>query len=69
MSKIYQTMEQVKPVEAPVATEEPSTENPKPALTLEVLVVRMMQSKRDIQAYRKGEMTQAEFDALGIKFH
>jgi hypothetical protein len=58
-------MEQVKPIEAP---EEASTENPKPTLTLEILVARMMQSRRDIEAYDSGKMTQAEFDALGIKF-
>lgn len=61
-------MEQAKPIEAPEIAEEANTENPKPALTLEILVARMMQSRRDIDSYRKGEMTQAEFDALGIKF-
>jgi hypothetical protein len=61
-------MEQVKPTEAPEVTEVANAENPKPALTLEILITRMMQTQRNIKAYRKGEMTEAEFEALGIKF-
>jgi hypothetical protein len=61
-------MEQLKPTEALEVTEVANAENPKPVPTLEILIERMMQSRRDIEAYDSGKMTQAEFDALGIKF-
>jgi len=61
-------MEQTKSSETPNTSEATDVENCKPALTLEILIERMMQSRRDIDAYRRGEMSQAEFDALGIKF-
>ncbi|SDF78195.1 hypothetical protein SAMN04487996_112180 [Dyadobacter soli] len=41
----------------------------RPGLVLDNIAARMMQSQRDIEAYRRGEMSQAEFDALGIKFY
>lgn len=59
-------MEQTTPVNESETAEAATPENP-PKLTLEILVERMMQSRRDIDAYRRGEMSQAEFDALGIK--
>jgi hypothetical protein len=58
-------MEQVKPIEV---TEAANAENPKPALTLEILIERMMQTHRNIKAYDRGEMTKEEFDSLGITF-
>jgi hypothetical protein len=60
-------MEQVKPTEAPDTVEAANAENPKPALTLEILIPRMMQTYRDLQAYHRGEMTLEELQALGIK--
>jgi hypothetical protein len=61
-------MEQVKPIEAPDTAEAANAENPKPALTLEILIERMMQTHRNIKAYDRGEMTKEEFDSLGITF-
>ncbi|GGH36238.1 hypothetical protein GCM10007423_28420 [Dyadobacter endophyticus] len=49
-------------------SEEVAPEN-RPGLVLNNIAARMMQSRRDIDAYRRGEMSQAEFDALGIKFY
>lgn len=61
-------MEQTTSTNAPGASEAVTPEIPQPKLTLEILIARMMQTQRDIQAYRRGEMTKEEFDALGIKF-
>jgi hypothetical protein len=61
-------MEQAKSTNPPDAAEASSADNRPPALTLEILVARMMQTRRDIDAYHKGEMTKEEFDAIGIKF-
>lgn len=61
-------MEQAKPIEAPEAAEAASVENRPEKLTLEILIARMMQTHRDIQAYHRGEMSKEEFDSLGIKF-
>jgi hypothetical protein len=60
-------MEQAKPTNAPDAAEAPNATNRPPALTLEILVGRMIQTQRDIAAYRNGKMTKEEFDAIGIK--
>ena len=60
-------MEQVKPTEAPEVMEVGNAENRPPLPTLEILIGRMMQTRRDIDAYDRGEMSQTEFDALGIK--
>lgn len=76
-------MEQVTPIEASEklgAVEAPETAEALAAAeaaeaerlsklpTLEVLIARMMQTHRDIQAYERGEMTKEEFDSLGITF-
>ena len=61
-------MEQTKPANAQVSAAATAHEN-RPGLVLNNLAARMMQSRRDIDAYRRGEMSQAEFDALGIKFY
>lgn len=61
-------MEQAKPIEAPEAAEAASVENRAEKLTLEILIARMMQTQRDIEAYHRGDMTKEEFDALGITF-
>jgi hypothetical protein len=60
-------MDQTKPIEAP-ETAEPSAREDRPKLTMEILIARMMQTQRDIAAYHRGEMSQEEFEALGIKF-
>ncbi|MBO9613554.1 MAG: hypothetical protein J7619_12700 [Dyadobacter sp.] len=61
-------MEQTKPANAQASEAATAHEN-RPGLVLNNLAARMMQSRRDIDAYRRGEMSQAEFDALGIKFY
>lgn len=61
-------MEQTTPTTKPEMTTAPASENP-PKLTLEVIIAGMMQTRRDIEAYRNGKMSQEEFDALGIKFY
>lgn len=61
-------MEQTTPTNEPKTAEAPAPEN-RPGLVLNNIAARMMQSRRDIDAYRRGEMSQAEFDALGIKFY
>lgn len=70
-------MEHTKPTEAPETPEAleaaataaaAKAERLAKLPTLEVLIARMIQTQRDIKAYRRGEMTKEEFDALGIKF-
>lgn len=68
-------MEHTKPTEAPetpealeAAAAAAKAERLAKLPTLEVLVARMMQTQRDIEAYHKGEMTKEEFDATGITF-
>ena len=67
-------MEHTKPTEAPETPEAleaaaaAKAERLAKLPTLEVLIARMMQTQRDIEAYHRGEMTKEEFDALGIKF-
>ena len=61
-------MKQKTPTTAPDTPTATAPEN-RPGLILNNIAARMMQSRRDIEAYRKGEMSQAEFDALGIKFY
>lgn len=56
------------PATTPENEEAVAPEN-RPGLVLNNIAARMMQSRRDIDAYRRGEMSQAEFDALGIKFY
>lgn len=60
-------MEHEKPTEVTDITEPSAGEN-RPKLTMEILIARMIQTQRNIQAYHRGEMTQEEFDALGITF-
>ena len=65
-------MEHTKPTEAPETPEALAAAAKAERLaklpTLEVLVARMMQTQRDIEAYHRGEMTKEEFDATGITF-
>ncbi|OJV12423.1 MAG: hypothetical protein BGO21_06675 [Dyadobacter sp. 50-39] len=61
-------MEQKRTTKATEPKEAPAPEV-RTGLVLDNIVARMMQSRRDIDAYRRGEMSQAEFDALGIKFY
>lgn len=58
-------MEKAKAIEAPKSTK-PAESTPEP-LTLEILIVRMMQTRRDVLAYEKGEMTLDELQALGVR--
>lgn len=60
-------MEQTTPTEV-TDTTEPSVTDNGPKLTLPILIARMMQTQRDIQAYHRGEITEEEFDELGITF-
>ncbi|WP_426293393.1 hypothetical protein ACN9ML_29830 [Dyadobacter endophyticus] len=60
-------MEQVKPTLAPDTAEAANVENRKPALTMEILIERMMQTYRDLQAYHRGEISLEELQELGIK--
>jgi hypothetical protein len=60
-------MEQAKSTNPPDAAEASSADNRPPLPTLEVLIVRMMQTRRDIQAYDRGEMTLEELHALGVR--
>lgn len=60
-------MEQVKPTDAPEAAEIGDAEDCPPKLTMEILIGRMMQKYRYLQAYHKGEITLEELQALGIK--
>lgn len=60
-------MEQAKPIEAPEAAEAAGVENRAEKLTLEILIARMMQTQRDIEAYDRGEMTLEELHALGVR--
>jgi len=60
-------MEQVKPTEAPEFMEVGNAENRPPLPTLEILIGRMMQTRRDIRAYNRGEMTLEELHALGVR--
>ncbi|GGM83274.1 hypothetical protein GCM10010967_13750 [Dyadobacter beijingensis] len=60
-------MEQILPAEAPETVETAATEKRPQKLTLKIIIEGMMQTRRDIEAYNRGEMTKEEFDALGIK--
>ncbi|SDF78260.1 hypothetical protein SAMN04487996_112182 [Dyadobacter soli] len=71
-------MEQVIPTEAGETKQAlPITDSPeaaktttpeqRPGLVLDNIAARMMQTRRDIDAYNRGEMTKAELEALGIK--
>ncbi|MGX5852377.1 hypothetical protein ACWKW6_01980 [Dyadobacter jiangsuensis] len=61
-------MEQTTPTNAPDAAEVSTTEQRPEKLTMEILLARMMQTHRDIDAYQRGEMTLEELHALGVRF-
>jgi hypothetical protein len=60
-------MEQTTPTNAPDTAEVPVPEKRPEKLTLEILIARMMQTHRDIEAYERGEMTLEELHALGVR--
>lgn len=59
-------MEQTLPTNTPDTAEAADGKNG-PKVTLEILIARMMQTRRDINAYDRGEITKTELEALGVK--
>ncbi|HWV32209.1 MAG TPA: hypothetical protein VN038_21255 [Dyadobacter sp.] len=60
-------MEQTTPTNAPDTAEVPTPEKLPEKLTFPILIARMMQTHRDIEAYERGEMTLEELHALGVR--
>lgn len=60
-------MEQVKLNDAPETTAVTNKSVFPKDVTFPILIARMMQTQRDIEAYERGEMTLAELKALGVK--
>lgn len=59
-------MEQIIPTNEPKTAEAVTDEN-RPKVTLETIVVQMMQTYKDLQAYHRGENTLHELHASGTK--
>ncbi|SEI38500.1 hypothetical protein SAMN05216327_101107 [Dyadobacter sp. SG02] len=66
--QLLQDADAPKTAEAMAAAEAAKAEKFARLPTLEVLVARMIQTNRDIDAYRRGEITLEELNALGVRF-